>query len=174
MRTWREKDGSVVVDLTMRTYYPRGNMASVKQISKRLEENDFAEGDSFWISLPDGRIELEVIEVDTQHEYGMPLFAIRNAEVKSSSGNMPTYLIHWKSTIYGTSTVVANTSEEARKLAENGEDGDFDHNDDFGGSTWEIDEIEELSPDDIASQSSGIWRPVMNAVNLLHSAQDGS
>ena len=57
-------------------------MASLREISRQLKDNDFAEGDSFWLHLPHGRIELEVVQIDTQHEYDSPLLRIVNIDEK--------------------------------------------------------------------------------------------
>lgn len=56
------------------------------------------------------------------------------------------YIVKWKKTSYGQSTVIANSIEEARKSAEEGKDKNWEDFEDTYGeavSAWEIEDIEE-------------------------------
>lgn len=55
---------------------------------------------------------------------------------------MKTYKIVWISKRFGESVVEANSEEEARKLAQDGKDTDFDELD--GDDDWAINNIEEI------------------------------
>jgi len=59
---------------------------------------------------------------------------------------MKAYKIVWKAVIYGESVVEANSKEEARKLALEGKDRDFEELSSgyYDDRDWEIEEIIEL------------------------------